>query len=308
MNILWFKDFENLSKTQNFSQAAMLGNISQPALSRRIKALEAWVGADLVDRSCHPVQVTDAGRQMLEAALQAIERLETERGHVQQMLSQPDKYLVTFAAQHSIGWSFYPNWLQAFENGFGPIMSRLRADNLLNCLEDLDKGHVDFVIAYESEYWTPRHHQSQLESIVIGHDMLIPVCKASVEGGALFDLDDESHPHSIPYLQFGPTAPIGRHLEPLIKQRNMQSRLNVVYENPMVGALRIRVSNGDGVAWLPRSLVQPDLDSGVLSLAGGEQWAVELEIRLHRIDGYSNALTRDIWQFLALREKIPLLS
>ena len=62
--------------TGNFSQAAELSNISQPAFSRRIKTLEAWVGVTLIDRSRQPVKLTEAGTQMLEAGLQALTRIE----------------------------------------------------------------------------------------------------------------------------------------------------------------------------------------------------------------------------------------
>ena len=133
------------------SQAAALVNLSQPAFSRRIKALETWVGATLVDRSHQPVSLTDAGVQMLEAGLQALARIERERSQIREAQSLPDKYIVTFAAQHSIGWRFYPAWLQALEETYGPILSRLRADDLPNCLRDLDKGDVDFVVAYQSK-------------------------------------------------------------------------------------------------------------------------------------------------------------
>ena len=54
-----------------------------------------------------------------------------------------DKYVVTFGAQHSIGWRFYPAWLQSLEEAFGPILSRLRADDLPNCMRDLKEGNVD---------------------------------------------------------------------------------------------------------------------------------------------------------------------
>ena len=116
MDLSWFKDLEQLSKTGNFSQAANVRNISQPAFSRRIKALEAWVGTQLVDRGRHPISLTSAGKQMLEASQQALERLEYERTQIIEAQSLPDKYVVTFGAQHSIGWRFFPAWLQAFEN------------------------------------------------------------------------------------------------------------------------------------------------------------------------------------------------
>lgn len=307
VNISWFKDLGNLAQTGNFSQAAQLGNVSQPAFSRRIRALEAWVGATLVDRSRQPVRLTAAGRQMLEAGQQALSRIETERTQVREALAQPDRYVVTFATQHSIGWRFYPAWLQALENAFGPIMSRLRADDLPNCLEDLEKGEVDFVISYQSDVSSGVAGMASLESLKIGQDALVPVCQARADGAPLFNVDDHrSDP--IPFLRFGPSAPIGEHVEPLLQADGIGERLRVVYENTMAGALRVRARDGAGVAWLPRSLVRPDLEAGLLALAGGPRWSIELEIRLHRLNVNTNQLTRKIWTFLALREGVPLVA
>ena len=306
MDILWFNDLANLARTGNFSQAAKLGNVSQPALSRRIRALEEWVGAGLVDRSRHPVRLTDTGRQMLEAGMQALARIESEREHIREALAQPDRYVVTFAAQHSIGWRFFPSWLQAFENAYGSIISRLRADNLPNCIEDLKNGAADFVISYRSRYASGVPALDSLQSLVIGKDRLLPVCKCAPGRQPIFSLDDPGT-HSIPYLRFGREAPIGRHIEPLLAERGIGPKLGVIYENWMVGALRIRAKDGGGIAWLPRSVVQPDLDAGLLAIAGGEEWHIDLDVRLHRLSEHGNALTRKIWAFLAVREDVPLV-
>lgn len=307
MDILWFKDLAVLGKTGNFSKAAVHQNVSQPAFSRRIKALETWVGAQLVERSSHPMTLTEAGRQMVEAGEQAISRIEIEREQIQAFLAQPDKYVVTFATQHSIGWRFYPTWLQAFENEFGAILSRLRADDLPNCIDDLKKGAVDFVIAYQSDYSPSIPAFPSLESIAIGQDKLIPVCKPAPDSTPLFNIDT-SVALSIPYLQFGEQAPIGKHVEPLLKARGIRDKLGVVYENSMAGALRVRARDGDGVAWLPLSLVKPDLDAGLLARAGNASWAINLEIRMHRTNENTNDLTRKIWSFLRLREGACLVS
>lgn len=307
MDILWFKDLGMLAETGNFSQAAERMNVSQPAFSRRIRALEAWVGTDLVDRKKHPVRLTPAGKQMLEAGEQAIVRVLSERQHVRETLAQPDRYVVKFATQHSIGWRFYPAWLQAFENAFGPIMSRLRADDLPNCIEDLKKGEVDFVISYQSDFSVSISRFPALESIEIGRDRLVPVCKRNSEGQPMFDLDDPQGT-PIPFLRFGPTAPIGAHVDPLLRARNLNERLNVVYENSMAGALRVRARDGGGVAWLPKSLVQPDLDAGFLTVTGKPNLAIALQIRLHRLDTNTNPLTQEIWRFLAARENDHLIT
>lgn len=74
----------------------------------------------------------------------------------------------------------------------------------------------------------------------------------------------------------------------------------------MSGALRIRARDGMGVAWLPQSLIRPDLDAGHLVLMARTDWWVPLEIRLHRLRDNTNPLTRKIWSFLSAREQIPL--
>lgn len=297
-----FRDLARLRQTGNFSQAAALGNVSQPAFSRRIKALEAWVGVLLVDRSHQPVTLTDAGLQMLEAGLQALTRVEQERSQILETQSLPDKYVVTFGAQHSIGWRFFPEWLQALEETFGPILSRLRADDLPNCMRDLKQGDVDFVIAYQN---VEARATAPFSSIIIGSDQLIPVCKPDQDGNPVFRFDGTGV--EMPFLRFGEAAPISAHLEPLFKAQGLNAHLRTVYENSMAGALRIRARAGDGVAWLPRSVVAPDLQSRVLVRTGAPDWDVDLEIRLFGNPEHSNRMTRSIWSFLEVRQTVPLL-
>ena len=301
MDISLFKDLERVGNTGNFSQAAELSNISQPAFSRRIKALEGWVGAALVDRSRQPVKLTEAGTQMLEAGLQSIARIEQERSQIIEAQSSPDKYIVTFGAQHSISWRFFPNWLQAFEDAYGPILSRLRADDLPNCMHDLEHRAVDFVISYAR----PSDDKDDSQSILIGKDRLVPVCKPNPDGSPIFQFDSEM---KLPFLRFGDTAPISQHLAPMLDRFDLGPRLQAIYENSMAGALRIRARDGSGIAWLPQSLIEPDLARKILVQTGHVDWTVDLEIRLQRNKRHLNQLTRSIWSFLEVRQSLPLLS
>ncbi len=293
MDTSLFRDLERLNQTGNFSQAAAMGNLSQPAFSRRIKTLEGWVGVTLVDRSRQPVRLTEAGLQMLEAGLQALNRIEQERSQILEAQALPDKYVVSFATQHSIGWRFYPAWLQNLEDAYGPILSRLRADDLPNCLRDLEHGDVDFVIAFELPD-TP--NAKSLDWIVIGQDELLPVCKPASDGTPLFDIGTTGA--RAPFLRFGDAAAISAMLEPTLAAHKLKRRLRSVYENSMAGALRMRARAGDGVAWLPRSLIASDLETAALVVAGPSDWSVPLDIRLLRNDTRTNRVTRAIWSFL----------
>jgi DNA-binding transcriptional LysR family regulator len=167
-------------------------------------------------------------------------------------------------------------------------------------MRDLGAGNVDFVIAYGSAEIPVQHSPSHLEALVIGHDRLIPVCKPDNDGAPRFSFDNDAV--EMPFLRFGDPAPISLHLQRLFATKQITPRLRTVYENSMAGALRIRARDGAGVAWLPASLVAPDLSAGILVQTGPADWTVDLEIRMMRHPKKTNHLTRSIWNFLQTRE------
>src|SRR5918996_3572241 len=58
--------FAAVAEELNFGRAAARLFLSQPALSRQIRALERLVGCDLLRRSTHRVELTIAGEALLE--------------------------------------------------------------------------------------------------------------------------------------------------------------------------------------------------------------------------------------------------
>jgi len=233
---------------------------------------------------------------MLEAGLRSLAFIEQERSQILATQSLPEKYVVTFGEEHSISWRFYTNWLRSFEEAFGPILSRLRADDLPHCMRDLQNGDVDFVIAYAST----EEAIDEDQSIIIGSDMLVPVCKPAPDGRPIFSFENEET--TLPFLRFGDEAHLSRHLESMLKKHELELSLDSVYENSMAGALLIRAREGIGVAWLPESLIEADIARDSLVRTGNDAWTVALDIRLHRNTEFSNHLTRSIWAFLKERQ------
>jgi DNA-binding transcriptional LysR family regulator len=60
--------FVAVAEELNFGRAAERLYVSQPALSRQIRALEKLVGCELLRRSTHRVELTLAGEALLERA------------------------------------------------------------------------------------------------------------------------------------------------------------------------------------------------------------------------------------------------
>ncbi|MEM1443947.1 MAG: LysR family transcriptional regulator [Verrucomicrobiota bacterium] len=68
MDLKRLKYFVTAAEELNMSRAARTLNVSQPALSRSIKELEAEVGAELFHRSSSGVSLTKAGEELLQSA------------------------------------------------------------------------------------------------------------------------------------------------------------------------------------------------------------------------------------------------
>jgi DNA-binding transcriptional LysR family regulator len=79
METKWLEDFVSLAETRSFSRSAQLRHVTQPAFSRRIQALEAWAGTDLVDRSSYPTRLTPAGKTLYDQSLEMLQALQNTR-------------------------------------------------------------------------------------------------------------------------------------------------------------------------------------------------------------------------------------
>ena len=65
MDIKLLEDFVCLATLENFTAASRERRVTQSALSRRIKALEAWLGTQLINRDSKIFNLTPQGRIFL---------------------------------------------------------------------------------------------------------------------------------------------------------------------------------------------------------------------------------------------------
>ncbi|ATA24465.1 LysR family transcriptional regulator [Brenneria goodwinii] len=70
-------EFIQLSDLLNFSRAAQKMNITQPVLSRHMKALEEQFGAELFRRDTHSVELTSTGKLLCGEARKIIQQYES---------------------------------------------------------------------------------------------------------------------------------------------------------------------------------------------------------------------------------------
>ncbi len=138
--------FVALAEQRNFTRAASLCHLSQPAFSALIQALEANVGGRLFERSTRHVSLTAEGEAFLDAALRLLKdadaAIEGVRDHVAR---RRGKVAIAILPSLAAGW--LPPLLARFHQAHPGIELDV-ADVLSDeCLERVRSGRADFALA-----------------------------------------------------------------------------------------------------------------------------------------------------------------
>lgn len=294
-DFVWLEDFLALADTGNFTRAAQARHSSQPAFSRRIRALEAWIGAPLVDRSTQPARLTEVGEWFEGVARDLVARATRLPGEARQV-AQASSQTLRLACTHALSFTFLPRWLRGLESmlALGPV--ELVSDVLAHCEAQMQQGKVHFVLAHAH----PRMHGSldsdACLSAVIGSDQLVPVSRPTASGRPLHRLEKKGAGGAPPLLAYTEQSGMGRILRAVLGRRLQGIAGQAVFTAHLASVLRSMALDGRGIAWLPRTLVEEDLAAGRLVAAADPAWAVDLEIRLYRPrDGLARA-AEAFWQ------------
>jgi DNA-binding transcriptional LysR family regulator len=280
MELKWLEDFIALARCQSFSRAAEARSITQSGLSRRIRALEHWVGAELVDRAGYPPTLTAAGRLFHEVAEDVLQKLLDTRAVIRTEQRLPDKG-IKIAAGHTIAMSFLPAWLNTMTARFGELRARITPTNVHDSVLMLVNGNCDLMFAYQHPDLALHLDASRYQSLTVGRDVLLPVCKPKAPGSPRYKLPGTAR-QPVPHISYAETTYFGRCVAALLAKVDSAPFLLPRYESDMADVLRRMALEGEGLAWLPKSLIEAELGSGALVPAGGASWTVELELRVYR--------------------------
>jgi len=183
METKWLEDFVSLAETRSFSRSAQLRHVTQPAFSRRIQALEAWAGTDLVDRSSYPTRLTPAGETLYAQSLEMLQALQSTRAMLRGHTSA-GKDVIEFAVPHTLAFTFFPAWVTSLREKFGPIKSRLIALNVHDAVMRLVEGSCDLLIAYHHSAQPFQLDPDRYDMVTLGQEVLAPYVKPDADGRA----------------------------------------------------------------------------------------------------------------------------
>ena len=242
--------FLTVCETMNFTRAAQLLHITQPAVSQHIHALETQYGTRLFLYEGKQLRLTEAGQLFLQTA--ATMRHDVRR--LQEALHQMDsRRHLRFGATLSIGQYLLPSPLLRLLTDDPTLQLRMITANTQELLRLMDQGELDFAIVEGS------FDQQVYEGLVYCAQRFIPVAAPDYPFPGpvrrMADLLDAR------LLVREPGSGTRGVLEQALEARN----LTVHSFRCSLNLIKSLVCAGAGISFFYQPVVQAELDRGDLA-------------------------------------------
>lgn len=274
MKLEWLEDMMALYSAKSLSAAAVKRNVSQPAFSRRIQALEDWLGVELIDRGSKPVLLTTAGRDQ-EAIIRSLVGRIYELRAASRMQAKGQKHLA-IASQHSLSALPLLDLLDRHQGSLRNSTYHLSTGDRQDCIARMISGDADLLYCYEKPNVLHTVPPAIAQTIVAGYDRLTAVCTPQLQ--ARLTKSGRRNP-IIPTLAYPRESFFGDLLwsNVLIQMMDTNEMDIVCLSSFSYGLLDLALS-GLGVAWLPERLVAGALADGRLMQFGPAGEPISLNV------------------------------
>jgi DNA-binding transcriptional LysR family regulator len=306
MDLVWLEDFLAITEEGGFSRAAERRHVTQPALSRRIRSLEEWLGTPLFERSTHTLKLTPAGETFRPVAEDVLRRVQLGREEALEV-TRLKAETVHFAATHALSQMFFPDWIRRIESAKAGAAVQLVAVNFAGCEKLLLDAQVQFLLTHYHPSLVSRLDGERYQRIELDTDVLVPITAPASSparkrtgrpdrpsGKPRFALPGSAG-QPLPYLCYHPGSGVGRIVSAFLAAKHPEASLAPSFSAPVMLLIDM-ARQGRGVTWAPRNLVADDLLSGRLVRAGAEEWDIEIGICLFRSRARMTSAAERFWK------------
>jgi DNA-binding transcriptional LysR family regulator len=246
--------FVETARRQSVSRAAEALFISQPALTARLKGLEADLGAQLFVRGPRGMRLTDAGDAFLPYAVRALETLTDGRMQVN-ALERGGAGRLTIGAAPAVSTYVLPPLLKRFSQGYPRVSISVRTGHSEQILDLVLREQVALGLVRALQH-------PDIISTPLYEDRLILVVEPEHRFAArgrikMKELAEEQ------LVQFDRTSSYHDLTSALFVTAGVSPAGTMELDN--IDAAKKMVEQGFGVALLPQTSVADELDAGDLA-------------------------------------------
>lgn len=170
MDIAKIEAFLMLMKTKHFSKAADELYISQPALTKRIRALENTCGAPLFNRSGNHISLTPQGEAFKEFAEQIAATWYGAKEYIHQFETMT-RGTLNFGTTNFIGAYILPQIIAPFKAKYPNIEINMTIASSKHILDKLRKNELEFI--FLSDYINYDKNNLSINDYLVDHIKLI---------------------------------------------------------------------------------------------------------------------------------------
>lgn len=142
MNLQQLYYFKRLSETKNFTIAAELEAVTQPALSKAISKLESELDVNLFERYGRNVELTSQGNTFLKHVIIALKEIETGTNELKNFAIL-NKNVISIASTHCISTYFTPFMISGFLTLYPNTKFQFINESTEEILKDLENKKID---------------------------------------------------------------------------------------------------------------------------------------------------------------------
>jgi DNA-binding transcriptional LysR family regulator len=252
LDIHHLRYFLAVCETLNFTRAAELCEVTQPALSRAIQQLEDEVGGQLLRRERNLTHLTDLGLLMKPRFQQIVDNLGTLKREAERFLTL-DKASLSLGVMCTIGPMRFTGVLAHFRQAHPEVSVQVVEGTPPKLAKQLEEGEIDVAIMSRPEGFDASFDLSHLyeERFVVafpaGHRF------GTAADVSLRQLDGEDYLERL-------NCEYSNHIEGEMRERNCL--VKTVYESEREDWIQNMVAGGFGIAIMPEfSAVIPGLQT-----------------------------------------------
>lgn len=271
MDIAKIESFLTLAKTEHFAKAADRMYISQPALSKRIHALEDELGVPLFHRMGNHTFLTIQGEAFKSYAEEILATYNSAKEYLKQIETMEHGTL-NFGATNFIGVYMMPAVIARFRQKYPNVTINMVIQSSQNILEMLHKNQVEFVflsdyIIDDPESYVIEHYWRDELKLIVGNQHPLfgeKIC-------SLFDAENDL------YITKKKNSSQYRFLDDIFRKYDFDfpNKLFISTQD----AIKEAVVNNVGVSIMSELAVERDIQAGFIGALDFEETPIQRNIQ-----------------------------
>ncbi|NYT84720.1 LysR substrate-binding domain-containing protein [Pollutimonas harenae] len=299
MKLAWIEDLLTLVDAGTFSRAAVLRNVTQPAFSRRIQLLEAWLDVELIDRRSQPMRLSAIAERHIPEFRALLHDLSQLRARMQTETHGTAR--IVLVTQHSLTMTQLPALLKLIaQHPASQLEFNVRSENRDECVTLFMRKQADLLLCMEEHDELLLDWMPDAGRMCLGTETFIPVSARTADNAPMHYPKQGT---TLKLLAYPPDSFLGRIMHKHgVGALLTRQHVEVVHESVFLAGIKEMVMAGLGMAWLPEGLVQRELESGSLIVVRNGLKHVKLDLGLYRgaHATYPAAIDR-LWSLLHTR-------